>query len=466
MLEIPVELAERRYSVSVGHGLGRLLPEVLEGFRGRRLVLVAGRRVFSLHGRAVERSLRALGPVHVALVPDGERFKSRKTLDSLYDAFLEARLGRDGLVVALGGGVVGDLAGFAAATWMRGVDWVGLPTTLLSMVDSSIGGKVGINHAKAKNLIGAFHQPRAVVIDPAFLATLPVRELRSGAYEILKCAILGDRALFASLREAPPGLAGWDRVEVENAIATACRIKAEVVEKDEREGGLRRVLNLGHTIGHALEAVTRYRRFTHGEAVGWGLVGAAWIARRRELLAGGGLRRDRLGGGPRRAAAAGLRPRTGGAASRRLGRDKKARKGRVPFVLPTAIGRVAIHEDVTRDEVVRALRVMAGREAMASGTLRSPRRPAPWEWQRRDGNARRPAPGESAVTMEQPDTASPVPGASLRWGDSIPPCPPGLQQVRRIGLFVLPGPSASRGWPSGRGGGSRPRRRRPTGGRR
>ena len=131
MLETPVELAERRYSISVGHGLGRLLPEVLEGFRGRRLVLVAGRRVFSLHGRAVERSLRALGPVHVALLPDGERFKSRKTLDSLYDAFLEARLGRDGLVVALGGGVVGSLAGFAAATWLRGRrPGAGLPTTL------------------------------------------------------------------------------------------------------------------------------------------------------------------------------------------------------------------------------------------------------------------------------------------------------------------------------------------------
>lgn len=365
MLEIPVELAERRYSISVGHGLGRLLPEVLEGFRGRRLVLVAGRRVFTLHGRTVERSLRALGPVHVALVPDGERFKSRKTLDALYDAFLEARLGRDGLVVALGGGVVGDLAGFAAATWMRGVDWVGLPTTLLSMVDSSIGGKVGINHAKAKNLIGAFHQPRAVVIDPAFLGTLPVRELRSGAYEILKCAILGDRALFASMREAPPGLAGWDRVEVENAIATACRIKAEVVEQDEREGGLRRVLNLGHTIGHALEAVTGYRRFTHGEAVGWGLVGAAWIARRRELLP-----QAAYDGIASAVDHVGPRPRVSdlgtAALVEALSRDKKARKGRVPFVLPTAIGRVSIHDDVTRDEIVRALRVMAGREAMVS----------------------------------------------------------------------------------------------------
>jgi 3-dehydroquinate synthase len=284
MLEIPVELGTRRYAISVGHGLARLLPDLLAGLRGRRSVLVASRRVFALHGPAVERSLRGLGPVHVATVPDGERFKTRATLDAVYDAFLAARLGRDGLVVALGGGVVGDLAGFAAATWMRGVDWVGIPTTLLSMVDSSIGGKVGVNHAKAKNMIGAFHQPRAVVIDPAFLASLPVRELRSGAYEILKCAILGDRALFASIRRAPAGLRGWDRVEVENAIASACRIKAEVVEKDEREGGLRRVLNLGHTIGHALEAVTRYRRFTHGEAVGWGTIGAAWIARRRGLL--------------------------------------------------------------------------------------------------------------------------------------------------------------------------------------
>ena len=363
MLEIPVDLGERRYTVSVGHGLSRLLPDLLAGLRGRRSVLVASRRVFAIHGRGVARSLRRLGPLHVALVPDGERFKSRRTLQAVHDAFLEARLGRDGLVVALGGGVVGDLAGFAAATWMRGVDWVGIPTTLLSMVDSSIGGKVGINHPRAKNMIGAFHQPRAVVIDPAFLATLPSRELRSGAYEILKCAILGDRALFASFREAPVGLRGWDRVGMESAIATACRIKAEVVEKDEREGGLRRVLNLGHTIGHALEAVTRYRRFTHGEAVGWGLIGAAFIARRRGLLPEAGYDAiassvDHVGPRPR-VSDLPLPPVLDA-----LDRDKKARAGRVPFVLPTAIGRVEIREDVTRAEVLRALRVMAGREAL------------------------------------------------------------------------------------------------------
>ncbi|HSD65306.1 MAG TPA: 3-dehydroquinate synthase [Vicinamibacteria bacterium] len=363
MLEIPVELGERRYAVAVGHGLSRLLPDLLGAHRGRRTVLVASRRVFALHGRAVERSLRALGPLHVTLLADGERFKSRRTLEAVYDAFLEARLGRDGLVVALGGGVVGDVAGYAAATWMRGVDWVGIPTTLLSMVDSSVGGKVGINHAKAKNMIGAFHQPRAVVIDPAFLATLPPRELRSGGYEILKCAVLGDRALFASLREGPAGIRGWDRVALENAIATACRIKAEVVEKDEREGGLRRVLNLGHTIGHALEAVTGYRRFTHGEAVGWGLIGAASIARRRGLLRETAYDAiastvDHLG--PRPPVSDLAAPRVLDA----LARDKKAKAGRVPFVLPTAIGRVAIHDDVTPDEVRRALRVMAGREAL------------------------------------------------------------------------------------------------------
>ena len=361
MIEIPVELGPRRYAISVGHGLGKLLSEVLGAFRGRRSVLVASRRVFALHGGAVQRALRSLGPVHVTLLPDGERYKSRATLESVYDAFLEARLGRDGFVVALGGGVVGDVGGFAAATWMRGVDWVGVPTSLLSMVDSSIGGKVGINHAKAKNMVGAFHQPRAVVVDPCFLASLPPRELRSGAYEILKGAILADGALFESLREAPAGLRGWDRVAMENAIATACRIKADVVEKDEREGGLRRVLNLGHTIGHALETVTGYRRFTHGEAVGWGLVGAAFIARRRGLLPEGAYEAitsavDHVGLRP---AVSDLRvPRVLEA----LAHDKKSKAGRVPFILPAAIGRVEIHDDVSRAEIVAALREMAGRE--------------------------------------------------------------------------------------------------------
>jgi 3-dehydroquinate synthase len=361
MLEIPVELGARRYVVSVGHGLARLLPELLAPLGGRRTVVVASRSVHERFGRALARPLARLGVVHTCVIPDGERFKSRRTLEGVYDAFLKARLGRDGLVLALGGGVVGDLGGFAAASWMRGVDWVVVPTTLLAMVDSSIGGKVAINHARAKNMIGAIHQPRAVVIDPAFLATLPMRQFRSGAYEILKCAVLGDDALFESLRRAPRGLAHWARPEVDNAIATACRIKAEVVEKDERESKLRFVLNLGHTIGHALEAVTGYRRYTHGEAVGWGLVGASWISRQRGLLPVAAYEAiadsiDHVG----------PRPRMSDLAPERIleaiTHDKKARAGRVPFVLPTAIGRVVVQDDVRRPEIRGALRAMARRE--------------------------------------------------------------------------------------------------------
>ena len=361
MIEIPVELGPRRYSIHVAHGAARLIPELLSALAGRRIVVVSSLRIWSLHGGRVEGALRSLGPLDRVLIRDGERHKSRATLGRLHDAFLDLGLRRDGVVVALGGGVVGDVAGFAAATYMRGVDVVQVPTTLLSMVDSSIGGKVGINHPKAKNMIGAFHQPRAVIVDPAFLDTLPPRERQSGAYEILKCGVLGDRALFASLADAPAGLVGWSRAALENAVASACRIKAEVVEKDEREGGLRRVLNLGHTLGHAFETVTAYRRFTHGEAVGWGLIAAAWLAEHHGLLRESSSHAiatavDRLGPRPP------VSDLAEAAILDAVGRDKKARGGRVPFVLPTAIGRVVVRDDVSRAEIREALRSLARRE--------------------------------------------------------------------------------------------------------
>jgi 3-dehydroquinate synthase len=363
MIEIVVELGARRYPICIGHGLTSRLADVLPSRPAPRIVVVSSRRIWSLHGRRVEKALSAVGASSRVLIPDGERHKSRATLAALHDAFLAAKLGRDGLVVAFGGGVVGDVAGFAAATYMRGVDWIAVPTTLLAMVDSSVGGKVGINHPRAKNLIGAFHQPRAVIADPGLLETLPRREVQSGAYEVLKCGILADRELFKSVRAAPAGLRAWGRVEVENAVASACRVKAEVVEKDEREGGLRRVLNLGHTIGHALEAVTGYRRFTHGEAVGWGLVGASWIARRRGLLAESSFDAiasavDHLGPRPL------VSDLDADEILDAVGRDKKARAGRVTFVLPAAIGRVVMRADVEAAEIRRALRVMASREAL------------------------------------------------------------------------------------------------------
>jgi 3-dehydroquinate synthase len=363
VIEVPVELGPRRYPIHVGHDASRLLPGLLGGLRGRRIALVSNARVRSLHGARVEAGLAALGPVTRILVPDGEAHKSRESLARVHDAMAAAGLGRDALLVAFGGGVVTDLAGFAAATWMRGIDWVPLPTTLLAMVDSSVGGKVGINHPRAKNLIGAFHQPKAVVVDPAFLETLPRRELQSGAYEILKCGILADRTLFRALRNAPAGLVGWDRISLSDAIATACRIKADIVARDEREGGLRRVLNLGHTLGHALETVTRYRRFSHGEAVGWGLLGASWLARRKGLLSDSA--HDAIASAVDRL---GPRPRVSDLPAQRileaLRRDKKAAAGRIVFVLPTAVGRVTIRDDVGIADVRRALKVMAAREAL------------------------------------------------------------------------------------------------------
>ena len=365
MIEIPVDLGEKGYPIAIGHGLLSSVPQLLAPFKGRRFAVVSNRRIWSLHGSGLERPLRKLGPVTRVLIPDGERYKNRKTLAIVHDAFLADGLQRDAVVVGFGGGCVGDLAGFAAATYMRGLIWVQVPTTLLAMVDSSVGGKVGVNHPKAKNLIGAFHQPKAVLADPALLETLPVREMRSGAYEVLKCGILGDRTLFEAIRNAPPGLERWNRADVENAIASACRIKAEVVENDEREDGLRRVLNLGHTLGHALESVTSYRRFTHGEAVGWGLLGESWIARKRGLLADSAFDAiasavDHVGPRPR------VSDLDADAVLEAISHDKKGRAGKVPFVLPNGIGRVQIRPDVGTPDVRGALKAMASREVRTS----------------------------------------------------------------------------------------------------
>jgi 3-dehydroquinate synthase len=361
-MTIPVELGERRYTITIERGATERLADLVPRRPGGRVVVVASRKVWRLHRKALARPLDALQAGAVLLVPDGERFKNAATLLRLYDGFLARGLGRDGLVVAVGGGVVGDLAGYAAATYMRGVDWAVVPTTLLAMVDSSIGGKVGLNHRKGKNLVGAFHQPRAVVVDPRFLDSLPPRERQSGAYEVLKAGILGDPALFDAMAKAPARLVGWDPAALDAAIAAACRIKADVVGGDERESGRRHVLNLGHTLGHAFEAVTRYRRFTHGEAVGWGLLAVAIIAHGRGVLDAASFRKiaeavDRLGPRPR------VSNLAHGPLVEALAHDKKSRAGRTVFVLPTAIGRVEIANDVSTEEVRGALRALREREA-------------------------------------------------------------------------------------------------------
>lgn len=353
MSRVVVRTPPRPYAVSVGSGTAsEALARALAPFAGRSTAVVTSARVRAAVGGRLRDVLDAKWSIDVH-VPDGEAAKTWRQVLRLHEAFITGGLRRDGVVVAVGGGTVGDVVGFAAATYMRGVAWIGVPTTLLSMVDSSIGGKVGINHARAKNLVGAFHQPRSVVTDLDVLATLPNRELQSGAYEILKCALIGDRALFDRLATggAPPRL--WPEGLLVNAVRSAIRLKASVVSKDEREGGLRRVLNLGHTFGHALESATAYRRFTHGEAVGWGLIAATHLSKRRRLVTADEERRIRAA-----VDALGPRPSLAGISwtdvRKAMSADKKARGSRTVFVLPKGVGRVVVCDDIPERDIAAA----------------------------------------------------------------------------------------------------------------
>lgn len=272
MKRVRVSVDPHPYDVIVGRGVldaKRLAAFFKPNDRG---VVVSSRKVMGLHGARVLDGLRDAGfeVRSVITLKDGEKAKTVGEWERTMRAMATARLDRGGFVVALGGGSVGDAAGFAAATFMRGIRLVQIPTTLLSMVDSSVGGKTGLNLPQGKNLIGSFHQPSLVLADLRFLDTLPERERQSGVYEVLKCAILRDEKLL-QLLERTRGLRNASESQVETAIAAAIRVKARIVERDERESGERILLNFGHTLGHALEAATSYRDFTHGEAVAYGM---------------------------------------------------------------------------------------------------------------------------------------------------------------------------------------------------
>jgi 3-dehydroquinate synthase len=290
-------------------------------------------------------------------MPDGERHKHLTTVSRVYDGLLKANADRGTVVVAIGGGVVGDTAGFAAATFLRGLSLVHVPTTLLAQVDSSIGGKVGVNHPLGKNLIGAFYQPRAVVIDPRSLRSLPRREFRAGLYEVIKYGVIASASLFDRVRTSLPAVFGRSEEALVPIIAECCAIKAGVVERDEREQGERRHLNFGHTIGHALEAVTGYRRFRHGEAVGYGMLAAARLALARRAMSR--TAHDAL---QELIAALGPMPPVGDLSATEalaaIRRDKKVLRGTLHFVLPTEIGRVEIVNDVSERELATAMRAL------------------------------------------------------------------------------------------------------------
>ena len=279
---VRVGLEGREYDILVGRGLlSHLGPELaarLGGEAARLAVVVSSPEISGLYGDAARESLSAAGfRVETALVPPGERTKSLASVEKLYTELHALSADRRTVVVALGGGVIGDLAGFAAATYTRGLAFVQVPTTLLAQVDSSVGGKTGVNFGNAKNLIGAFYQPRLVVIDPDTLKTLPERERRSGLAEVVKYGIIADKDFAALLGREMPGLLSLESAELDYAVAHSCEIKARVVEEDEREDGLRAILNFGHTVGHALESLTHYQTYTHGEAIALGMVSAALI---------------------------------------------------------------------------------------------------------------------------------------------------------------------------------------------
>ena len=348
--EITVRLGHRSYSIVVGGGVLSTVGERLRALGvGSRVALVSDRTVMRRHGEPVTASLRAAGfRVSTVAVPEGERAKSIAVAQQCWDELLASGLDRTSTVLALGGGAVGDLAGFVAATYMRGVNFVPLPTTILAQVDASIGGKTAIDHPRAKNLIGAFHQPRLVLLDPEVVVTLSDREFRSGLAEVVKHGIVADEAYFVDVERHAGALLARDLPTLERVIAGSCRIKASVVERDEQETELRAMLNYGHTVGHALEAVTDYGRFAHGEAVSIGMAAAARLAHRLGLASlDTVLRQERLLEG------LGLPVRLPdidhAALLAAIGRDKKARDGQVPFVLAPRIGEFRLVFDVPPD---------------------------------------------------------------------------------------------------------------------
>ena len=363
---IRVELSANPYPIVIGAGALQQLGEQVRaaGIKaGTKVLVVTNPVVEQQYGATALSSLKAAGFEASSLVIDaGEDQKTPATVVLIHDAAFERRLERGSLIVALGGGVVGDMAGFAAASWLRGIAVVQVPTTLLAMVDAAIGGKTGVNHPGGKNLIGAFHQPRLVLIDPATLGTLPEREFRAGMAEVIKYGVIGDLELFADLeaaagRDATAGLASLSAVGpalLQTLLERSAAAKARVVAADEREGGLRAILNYGHTLGHVVEALCGYGTWLHGEAVAIGMVAAGELSLELGLWGASEQRRQRAV-----IAAAGLPQQwpalDPGAVLQCLQGDKKVRDGKVRFVLPTGLGSVQIRDDVTPVQVLAAL---------------------------------------------------------------------------------------------------------------
>ena len=337
---IQVKLPHHRYDICIEPGLLQRVADLVKRYQleGRTFV-VTSPRIRRLHGRTLEQSLCSGGLIlEWLMVPEGEQSKCLMHAERLYSHLIKRRADRSSLILAFGGGMIGDLAGFVAATYLRGIRLIQIPTTLLAQIDSSIGGKVGVNHPLGKNLIGAFHQPHLVLTDPCCLQTLPRRELRAGLMEAVKYGVIADPKLFAFIEKSVPLLLACESAAVLRLVRDCSAIKAKVVSEDERESGLRMILNFGHTLGHALEAVTDYRCFKHGEAVGWGMVFAVqWAVDLGHLDYREANRVVHLV----KAFGLPLLPKLSAAAiMAAMDKDKKRTQGSLRWILPQKIGQV------------------------------------------------------------------------------------------------------------------------------
>ncbi len=359
MPNITVDLPQDSYKIAIApDSLSQLGSQMQQLNLGKKVLVISNPEIFGHYGDTCVKSLEAAGfETYTHLIPAGEEHKHLQSIQKVYDTALTHRLERSSTFVALGGGVIGDMTGFSAATWLRGVNFVQVPTSLLAIVDASVGGKTGVNHPQGKNLIGAFYQPKLVAIDSNLLKTLPPREFRAGMSEVIKYGVIWDEDLFTKL-EHHQHLDTLENVGdelLETIVTRSCQAKAEVVGQDEKEAGIRAILNYGHTIGHAVESLTNYKQFVHGEAVAIGMVAAGKIAvemglwtkeeakRQDALIAKTGLPTDV----PAEVIIEDILTT--------IQSDKKVKAGKVRFILPTAIGKVIITDKVTPEIINSAL---------------------------------------------------------------------------------------------------------------
>ncbi len=347
MQTLTVSLGERSYPIHIGPGLIDRADLIVPHLAQKRAAIVTNTTVGPLYLERLTRTLTDAGvEVTPIVLPDGEAYKDWQTLNLIFDALLKSRAERKTTLIALGGGVIGDMTGFAAACYQRGVPFIQVPTTLLSQVDSSVGGKTGINHPLGKNMIGAFYQPKLVLADTDTLKTLPARELSAGLAEVIKYGLIRDTDFLAWLEAGMDKLRALDPAAISHAIYRSCEIKAQVVAEDEREGGIRAILNLGHTFGHAIETGMGYGNWLHGEAVAAGMVLAADASRRKGWLSEAEVERTR-----KLIRAAGLPDAAPDLGVDRyvefMGHDKKVEAGKIRFVLLKKIGEAVITADLS-----------------------------------------------------------------------------------------------------------------------